>query len=304
MTATATPASEATRRIPGVDTQRRPRRRLGPFVKKSAVYILLTIASVGFILPIVWIVLSSFKPTQDIISSSPFSFSFGSATLANFRTLFKLVPVWTYFKNSLIYSVGSTVGTVFSATLVGYGFARSKTKASATWFTLALSTLMIPFTVTVFPQYAVYQKLHWINTFAPLIIPSFLGVGGSTLFIFLMRQFFMGIPEQLEEAAYLDGCSPFRAFRSVVLPLCKPAIVTVVIFQFVFSWNDFFGPLVYLNSSRLFTLPLGAATLSSAYGSDYGPLLCMCLISVLPLIVVFVIFQRYFVRSLVNTGFK
>jgi multiple sugar transport system permease protein len=122
---------------------------------------------------------------------------------------------------------------------------------------LAVSTLMIPFTVTVIPQYFVYLKLHWINTFAPLIIPAFLGVGGSTLFIFLMRQFFLGIPVELEEAAYLDGCSPFKAFRRVILPLCKPAIFTVVIFQFVFSWNDFFGPLVFLNSSSLFTLPLG-----------------------------------------------
>jgi multiple sugar transport system permease protein len=273
-------------------------------IRKVAVYLVLTVATVGFCLPIVWIVLSAFKPTQDIISSSPLSFSFRSASLTNFRQLFALVPIGTYFRNSLIYSIGSTAGTVFSSTLVGYGFARVKSRASSVWFLLAVSTLMIPFTVTVIPQYFVYLKLHWINTFAPLIIPAFLGVGGSTLFIFLMRQFFLGIPVELEEAAYLDGCSPFKAFRRVILPLCKPAIFTVVIFQFVFSWNDFFGPLVFLNSSSLFTLPLGIATLSSSYGTDIGPLIAMSLLSIVPLIVVFVIFQRYFVRSLATTGLK
>lgn len=272
--------------------------------RKALVYALLTIATLGFCLPIVWIVLSAFKPTQQIISSSPLSFSFRSASLANFRQLFAIAPIWTYFRNSLIYSVGSTIGTVFSATLVGFGFARVKSRASGVWFLLAVSTLMIPFTVTVFPQYFVYMKLHWINTFAPLIIPAFLGVGGSTLFIFLMRQFFLGIPVELEEAAYIDGCSPFKAFRKIILPLCKPAIMTVVIFQFVFSWNDFFGPVVYLNSSNLFTLPLGMATLSSSYGTDIGPLIAMSLLSVAPLIIVFVIFQRYFVRSLATTGLK
>jgi multiple sugar transport system permease protein len=165
-----------------------------------------------------------------------------------------------------------------------------------------MSTLMIPFTVTVFPQYALYVKLHLTNTFAPLVLPSFVAAGGTTLFIFLMRQFFLGLPRELEEAAYVDGASRFRAFLSVMLPLARPAMVTVIIFQFVFSWNDLWGPLIYLTSSSLYTVQLGVATFSGAYGTEIGPLVAMTFLSVLPLVVVFVVFQRYFVRTLATAG--
>ena len=135
-------------------------------------------------------------------------------------------------------------------------------------------------------------------------MPAFLGVGGTTLFIFLMRQFFYTIPVELEEAAALDGASPFRTFLRVILPLAKPALVTVAIFQFVFSWNDFFGPLVYFSNSNLYTIPLGVATFSSVYGTDIGPLVSLTLLSLAPVIIVFVLFQRYFVRSLATVGLR
>jgi multiple sugar transport system permease protein len=263
----------------------------------------LTVAAAIFLLPLIWVVLSAFKPTDQIISSVPLSlptqFSF-----QNFTGLFKAAPVGLWFRNSLIYSAGSTIGALFSASLVGYGFARGRGR-SATWlFMVAISVLMVPFVVTIFPQYAFYLKIGWINTFYPLIVPAFLGVGGTTLFIFLMRQFFISLPPQLEEAAALDGASAFRTFWMIMLPLARPALTTVAIFQFVFSWNDFFGPLVYFSNSNLYTLPLGIATFSSAYGTDVGPLVSLTLLSILPIIIVFVAFQRYFIRSVATAGLK
>lgn len=286
--------------MPRARSRARARARRTRLLWMTCVYVLLIIATAVFFLPFFWMVLSSFKPTQEIISSSPFSFS--SLSLQNFRSLFHLAPVGLWFRNSIIYSAGSTIGTVVSSTFVGYGFARSRARGSQVWFAVAMSTLMIPFTVTVFPQYALYVKLHLTNTFAPLILPSFVAAGGTTLFIFLMRQFFLGLPRELEEAAYVDGASRFRAFLSVMLPLARPAMVTVIIFQFVFSWNDLWGPLIYLTSSGLYTVPLGVATFSGAYGTEIGPLVAMTFLSVLPLVVVFIVFQRYFVKTLATAG--
>lgn len=305
MTSTVAPARPAETDLTSYTVAKRAnarRRRRRAVLHALLVYGLLTIATICFFLPFLWMVLAAFKPTQDIVSTQPFSIT--RFSLENFRSLLKLAPIGTYFKNSLIYSIGSTIGTVFSATLVGYGFARIEVRGSRIWFVLAMSTLMIPFMVTLFPQYSFYLKLHLLNSFAPLILPAFLGVGGTTLFIFLMRQFFLGLPKDLEDAAYVDGCSRFRAFVSVMLPLARPAMMTVIIFQFVFSWNDLFGPLVYLTSSSKYTIPLGVATFSGAYGTDVGPLIAFTLLSVIPLVVIFVVFQRYFVKTLATAGLR
>jgi multiple sugar transport system permease protein len=263
----------------------------------------LSIAAIVFMMPVIWIVLNAFKPADRIISANPFSLP-SPITFGNFTQLFQAAPVALWFRNSLIYSCGSTIGALVSSTLVGYGFARRNTREANILFIVAIAVLMVPYVATIFPQYAFYQKIGWLNTFYPLIVPAFLGVGGTTLFIFLMRQFFYTIPVELEEAAALDGASPFRTFLRVILPLAKPALVTVAIFQFVFSWNDFFGPLVYFSNSNLYTIPLGVATFSSAYGTDIGPLVSLTLLSLAPVIIVFVLFQRYFVRSLATVGLR
>jgi multiple sugar transport system permease protein len=266
-------------------------------------YTVLSLAALLFMLPVIWVLLSSFKPTQDVLSTAPLSLPH-PFSLQNYRELFQLAPVGLWFRNSLIYSAGSTAGAVLSSTLAGYGFARRQTGGSQALLISALAVLMVPFVVTIFPLYAFYLKLGWLNTFFPLIIPSFFGVGGTTLFIFLMRQLFLNIPHSLEEAAALDGASALQAFRRIILPLAKPGIVTVAIFQFVFSWNDFFGPLIFLTNSNLYTLPLGVATFSSAYGTDIGPLMSLTLLSLIPVIVVFLIFQRYFVTTMATVGLQ
>src|SRR5205085_2956390 len=165
------------------------------------------------------------------------------------------------------------------------------------------TTMMVPFQVTLFPQYALYLKLGWVTTYLPLMVPPFLGVGGA-LFIFLMRQFFLSIPNELGEAAVIDGCSTIGVFWRIMLPLARTAMVTVVIFQFVFTWNDFFGPLIYLTNSTMFTLPLGIATFQSAYGTDVGPLLALSLLAVIPILILFFVGQKTFVQGIAATGHK
>lgn len=269
---------------------------------RAALYAVLVVVALVFLLPFIWMISGAFKDPSQILTIPP-AWIPHPATMANFDQAFAMVPVPRYYLNSLIIAVGSTAGTLFSACVVGYGFARLPARGKNVWFIVALATMMVPFQVTLFPQYALYFKLGWVNTYLPLLVPPFLGVGGA-LFIFLMRQFFLSIPAELEEAAVIDGCSTIGVFWRIMLPLAKTAMVTVIIFQFVFSWNDFFGPLIYLTNSNLYTLPLGIATFQSAYGTDVGPLLAISLLAVIPLLILFFIGQRTFVQGIATTGLK
>lgn len=272
-------------------------------IKRAILYVVLVAVGVLYILPFVWMLLGAFKPAQQIMSIPPISLPH-PWTIASFISAFGLTTVWRYFFNSLLVAVLSTLGALFSATVVGYGFGRLHAKLKNVWFVVALSTMMLPYQVTLFPQFIVYYKIGWVNTYLPLIVPTFLGIGGTTLFIFLMRQFFMTIPKELEEAAVLDGCSTVRTFASIMVPLTKPALVTVTLFQFVFSWNDFFGPLIYLNNSDLYTLPVAIATFSSEFGTELGPLLSLSTIALVPIMILFIAGQKTFVQGISTTGLK
>lgn len=272
-------------------------------MNQIALYVVLVIFSILFLLPFLWMFIGAFKDPSQILSNSPLSLPH-PFTFKNFSQAFQLTPVISYSLNSLLIAVLSTIGTLFSSTLCGYAFARLPAKGKNVWFIIVTATLMVPFQVTLFPQYSLYFKLGWVNTYLPLIVPSFLGVGGGALFIFLMRQFFLTIPKELEEAAVIDGCSTFRIFAQICLPLAKPVLVTVCIFQFVFSWNDFFGPLIYLTNSKLFTLPLAIATFQSAYGTELGPLLALSILTVIPILIIFLIGQKAFVKGIATSGLK
>ena len=272
-------------------------------VKRFVLYLVLAVIGVLFILPFVWMLLGAFKQPQQIMTIPPISLPH-PWSVENFASAFQLTTVWRYFINSLLVGSLSTVGALFSSTVVGYGFARLPAKLKNFWFVVALSTMMLPYQVTLFPQFLVYYKIGWVNTYLPLIVPTFLGIGGTTLFIFLMRQFFMTIPKEMEEAAVIDGCSTFRVFANIMLPLTRPALVTVILFQFVFAWNDFFGPLIYLNSSDLYTLPVAIATFSSEFGTELGPLLSLSTIALVPIMILFIAGQKSFVQGISTTGLK
>jgi multiple sugar transport system permease protein len=277
--------------------------RMRGWAGRTIVYVVLLGAAVFFDLPFVWMLVNAFKPESRILTLPPTWIPLPFTT-ANFVQAFSLMPLARYYVNSLIISTLSTAGAVASAALVGYAFARLDAPGKGLLFVISLMTLMIPGQVTLFPQYAIYYDLGWINTYLPLIVPSFLCVGGVQLFAFLMRQFFMSIPKEFEHAAIVDGCTPWLLFWRIMLPLAAPGLATVAIFQWLFSWNDFFGPLIYLTNGRLFTLPLGLATFASAYGVELGPLLAGSVAAAAPVVAVFLLGQRAFVRGLLAGGIK
>ncbi|MCY9410503.1 carbohydrate ABC transporter permease, partial [Bacillus inaquosorum] len=225
----------------------------GKLFERILTYGLLVSLSIVFIFPFLWLVGTSLKPENEAISFPP-SLLPKVWDFANYKDVFTIVDFGQYYLNSIIVTVATVIGTVLSSTLVAYGFARIKGKGRDVWFILLLATMMLPPQVTMIPVYMIFAKLGWTNTFLPLIVPAFFG---NAYFIFLLRQFFKTIPKELEESAYLDGCSTLGIFWRIVLPLSTPAVITVALLSFMWTWNDFLGPLIYLNDDSKFTLALG-----------------------------------------------
>ncbi|HRU39272.1 MAG TPA: carbohydrate ABC transporter permease, partial [Candidatus Goldiibacteriota bacterium] len=194
------------------------------------------------------------------------------------------------------------VGVLLSSTFVAYGFARFKFPGRDLLFLLMVSTMMIPVQVTMIPTFILFKYAGWIDTFAPLIIPTFFG--GGAFNIFLMRQFFMTIPVELDEAAKIDGCNYFQIFWIILVPLVKPALATIAIFGFVYNWNDFLNPLIYLNSTSNYTLALGLQTFTTMYGTDYNLMMAASTIVLLPILITFFFGQRYFIEGVATSGLK
>ena len=207
-----------------------------------------------------------------------------------------------YFVNTLLIALPSVVGAVLSNSLIAYGFSRVRWPGRDAVFTLVLATLILPSFVTFIPLYLIFKNLNWINTYYPLIVPTFLG---NPFFIFLLRQFFMTLPEELSDAARVDGASELRIYARVILPLAKPALAVVALFQFIGSWNDYFGPLIFINDSALYTISLGIANMRSAYGfSNSAWIMAASVMSVLPIVALFFFTQRTFIEGIAMTGLK
>ena len=246
---------------------------------------------------------SSFKPTNEIFSEpgllpKTWRFDNYSTGWRGVGTAFSI-----FFENSLFISVAAIIGNVVSCSLAAYAFARLEFRFRRTAFAVMLGTLMLPAHVTLVPQYILFNHLHWVNTFYPLFVPNFFAV--DAFFIFLMVQFIRGLPTDLFEAATLDGCGPGRIFLYIVLPLLRPALVTTVIFSFIWTYNDFFKQLIYLNNADLFTVPLGLRMfLDSSGESAWGPMLAMSTLALVPALVLFATFQRLIVDGIATTGMK
>jgi len=284
------------------------RRRTGSTVSRAVeergvmsylALVLLVIGAFVVTAPFAWLVLTSLKPDQELFSQNPFP---QHPTLNNYYNVFQLVPFFTYMRNSLFVASLSTIGTVITSSLCGYGFARLRFWGREPLFIFVLSTLMLPGAVTLVPVFIIWRNLNLINTYYPLIVPAWLG--GGAFNIFLMRQFLRTIPAELEEAARIDGASSLHIWWKIMLPLAKPAVTTVAIFSFMASWNDFTGPLIYLNDESLFTLPLGLNKFVSQHGTEWGALMAASTMVAAPMIVLFLVAQRYFVQGIVLTGLK
>jgi len=208
----------------------------------------------------------------------------------------------TYLLNTIFITVCGLLGTLLSSAFVAYGFSRFKFPYRDQLFLVMVSTMMIPTQVTMIPTFILFKYIGWIDTFAPLIVPTFFG--GGAFNIFLMRQFFMTIPYELDDAAKIDGCNYFQIFWLILMPLVKPALVTIAIFGFVYNWNDFMNPLIYLNSSSKYTLALGLQTFTTMYGSYYHLMMAASTIVLLPILIVFFFGQKYFIEGVATSGLK
>jgi multiple sugar transport system permease protein len=268
-----------------------------------AAHIVLIGASIIMLYPLLWMLSGSVRPENEIFTAPslwPSSFSID----AYFRGWSGLrVGFGTFFTNSLLVSGLSIVGNLATCSLAAFAFARLEFKGKKLWFALMLGTLMLPYQVTLIPQYVLFHNLHWVNTFLPLVVPKFLA--SDAFFIFLMVQFFRGIPKELDEAAQMDGCSPWRIYWKILLPLSTPVLATAAIFTFIWTWDDFFGPLIYLSDTRTYTVQLGLRTfVDSSAESDWGGLFAMSILTLVPVFAFFLFFQRLLIEGIATTGMK
>ena len=266
----------------------------------------LLVIAVGIIMvyPIVWLVSSSLKPNSLIFTNmSLWPAKFTVANYVHGWQGFQGISFGRFFLNSFIVALLSVVGNVVSCSLAAFAFARLDFRFKAILFSLMLMTLMLPFQVTLIPQYVLFHLFGWINTYLPLIVPKWLA--RDSFFILLMVQFIRGIPMDLDNSATIDGCGPGQIYLRIVLPLSVPAIITTAIFTFYWTWDDFFSQMIYINSLNLFTVPIGLlALIDSSSTSDWGALMAMSVLSVVPVVVMFLAFQRYLVEGISTTGLK
>ncbi|MBO6638168.1 MAG: carbohydrate ABC transporter permease [Roseitalea sp.] len=257
------------------------------------------------IYPLLWLTASAFRAPESIFVS-PGLWPGEHFTLDNFSTGWRglgFVDFTTYFTNSFIITGLSVLGNIFSCALAGYAFARLRFPFRRTLFALMLCTIMLPLHALLIPQYILFSTLGWLDSFLPLVVPKFLAT--EAFFVFLFVQFFRAIPRELSEAARLDGCGHFQIFLRIFVPLSLPAIATTAAFSFIWTWNDFLQPLIYLNSPQNYTVPIGLSLfLDSTSESNFGALFAMSLVSLLPVIGFFLSFQRLLVAGIATTGLK
>ena len=269
-------------------------------LSKVGFYILLILFALFFLLPLLWMVVTAFKPFEEWLNPNWIPVN---PTLENFTSIFndRSLPVVNWFFNSLLIASLFTAAILILDSLAGYAYARLEFPGKNFLFGLMLATLVMPGIMFLIPNYLTVARLHWIGTLQGVIAPGLSGVFG----VFFMRQFFQGLPRELEEAAYIDGAGIWRTFYSVILPLSRGPIITLGIITFLTSWNDFLWPLLILGGDRKdLTLPVGLATLQGQYTFDYGKLMAGALVLTVPVLILYAIFQRYIIRSISMTGIK
>jgi multiple sugar transport system permease protein len=266
------------------------------------VYTLLFLCAIAFFAPFAWMVSTSLKPLNETMILPPVWIP-SEIQWHNYRdALDAMGDFWRYTRNTLYICVLSVIGTVFSSALAAYGFSRLEWKGRDAVFVLCLATMMIPFPVIMVPVYTLFRYIGWVGTFKPLWVPSFLG---SAFNIFLLRQFFMTIPKDLTEAARIDGCGDFRIFLQIILPISRPALLVVALFTFMYTWNDFLGPLIYLTDQSQFTLSLALQAFQTKQGgSSWHHLMAASTVIIIPLVVIFFFTQKTFIQGITTTGSK
>jgi len=269
-----------------------------PAPKSAHLWLLLTTALLA--VPLVWMILTSLK-TPEQIAAEPYAWWPNPWRPQNYAEAIKAMPLLRYLANSIMLSVGSVVGTLISCSLVAYGFSRLRWPGRDLLFGLLIATLLLPWQVTMIPRFLLIRELGLYDSLAALIVPTFCG---NAFYIFLLRQFFLTVPQEMIDAARVDGCSELGVLLRVMLPLARPALATVALLQLIAAWNDYGGPLLYLNDPQHFPLAYGLEQFVSAHSSETHLLLAAAVMFTLPMVVLFFVAQRVFVRGIATTGLK
>lgn len=273
-------------------------------IRENIKFLIVFVLAIGILYPLFWMVGSSFKPESTIFKDLgiiPKQF-----TLENYAIGWKSngrITFGTYFLNSFVISGLCVLGNIAACSLAAYAFARLKFKGRNLFFNLMMLSMMIPQHATIVPQYVYFHKLGWIDTVLPIIIPKFLAV--DSFFIFLLVQFIRGIPQELDEAAIVDGCNKYSLFFHIIIPLCKPALISTTIFTFMWSWNDFFTQVIYLRDTTKYTVTLALRMfIDSTAKSAYGAMFAMSTLSIIPILILFIFFQKQLIEGVATSGLK
>lgn len=270
-------------------------------INMAITYLLLIVGSACCLLPLVWLIRSSVMSTGQIFAvppewiPKPFRFD-------NYKEALTQLPFGRYFINTIIITVGNLAGVLITSSLCAYSFARLKWPGRNKVFALLIASMLLPGAVTIIPTFIGWRIIGGIDTFYPLIVPAWFG--GGAFNIFLLRQFYMGLPKELDEAALVDGANHFKIFTKIILPLSKPPMIVVGLFTFMGTWNDFFNPLIYLSSDNKFTVALGLQAFQSTYSTNWNYIMAASTVIVMPVIIVFLIGQKYFIEGIATTGLK
>jgi multiple sugar transport system permease protein len=265
------------------------------------IWLILIGGAVVMSMPFVWLVSSSLKLENDIFQFPP-EWIPNPVRFQNYSDALTYKPFNIYLANTMRIVILNEIAILFTSSLCAYGFARIQFPGRDFWFSVVMATLMVPYFVLMVPIFVIFSRLHWIDTFLPLVIPPFFG--GGAFNIFLLRQFFRTLPSELADAARIDGCTEFGIYWRIMMPLAKPALTAVAIFTFLNGWNDFIGPLLYLNSPDKFTVAIGLATFRSVMRTRWDLLMAASSAMILPVVLLFFFAQRYFIQGVVLSGLK
>jgi multiple sugar transport system permease protein len=275
-------------------------RHWAKYLRAPLTHLVLLLGGIFFVAPLLFMLSTSLKAMRQITRFPP-EWIPNPVIWANYPAVFTYAPMHLYFFNTMIIVLPTVIGATFVSSLTAYAFARLRAPGKNFMFTLVLATLMLPSVVTMVPTYILFARLGWVGTFLPLIVPP---LAGGAFYIFLLRQFFMTIPRELEDAALIDGCSRFRIYWNIILPLAKPVLATVTIFAFMAAWNDYLGPLIYLGNRDQYTMSLGLQAFVQYQRREWGLLMAASVMMIAPIILMFFVAQKSFVQGITVTGLK
>ena len=268
---------------------------------RTLTYFVLILGAAFCIIPLLWMVRSSLMNMAEIFAMPP-KWIPSKFMWENYKEVFDTLPFGRYFLNSFVITVGCVVGTMLTSSICAYGLARIDWKGRNVVFACIISSMMLPFAVTLIPIFLMWRKIGIVDSLIPLIVPAWFG--GGAFYIFLLRQFYMGIPRDFDEAAYLDGATHIQIFSKIILPITKPAMAVVGMFAFLNAWNDFLGPLVYLSSEKNYTVALGLQLFTGSYRGEWNLMMAAACLVLIPVIIIFAFGQRYMIEGITMSGVK